>query len=134
MISRRGKLAAATGLIVTVGLTTRLPGIDWSPFVAKYLGATLWGAMVYGLVALLRPQWHASSAALLAAFVAATVELSQLWHQSWLDAFRATPLGVLLLGRFFAWADIVAYFVGISAAAAVDSFATSAMDASPPET
>ncbi|WP_236846475.1 MULTISPECIES: DUF2809 domain-containing protein [unclassified Bosea (in: a-proteobacteria)] len=128
-LSRRAMLALAAILIIAIGLTTRLPGIAWPPIVAKYLGSALWGAMVYCLVAFLRPQWRMTSVALLAACIAATIEASQLWHPPWLDAFRETRLGVLLLGRFFAWADIAAYLVGISVAAVSDRSLSPAVDA-----
>jgi hypothetical protein len=118
--SRRPAVACATLLIIGVGLTTRLPGIDWPPVLAKYLGALLWGAMVYCLVALLRPHWRVMRVALLAACAAVIVEASQLWHVPWLDAFRQTRPGVLLIGRFFAWADIGAYLAGIVVAAGVN--------------
>jgi hypothetical protein len=51
---------------------------------------------------------------------AAAIEFSQLIHWPWLDAFRQTTLGALLLGRTFSWWDIVAYWVGILGAGAVD--------------
>jgi len=117
---RRAGLAAATVLVIGIGLTTRLPGIDWGPLVGKYLGSLLWGAMVYCLVGLMRPRWRVSGVALVAACIAVSVELSQLWHAPWLDRFRQTRLGVLLLGRFFAWADIAAYLAGIALATAAD--------------
>lgn len=117
---RRAGLAAATVLIIGIGLTTRLPGIDWGPLVGKYLGSMLWGAMVYCLAGFMRPRWQVSVVALVAACIAASVELSQLWHTPWLDGFRQTRLGVLLIGRFFAWADIAAYLVGIALATVAD--------------
>lgn len=132
--SRRVVLALAAILIVAVGLTTRLPDSGWPPMVAKYLGSSLWGAMVYCAVAWLRPDWRSGQAVLVACCIAVVVEVSQLWHPSSLDAFRATRLGVLLLGRFFAWVDIAAYLAGISVAAVIDRFATPAMDARRPET
>jgi len=36
------------------------------------------------------------------------------------NAFRGTPLGVLLLGRFFSWWDIASYWLGIAGAGAAD--------------
>ncbi|WID97879.1 DUF2809 domain-containing protein [Bosea vestrisii] len=118
---RRVVLALFAIVIIAIGLTTRLPGVAWPPIFAKCLGSALWGVMVYCVVAWLRPGWHLARVALAASCVAVAVELSQLWHPAWLDAFRATRMGVLLLGRFFAWADIVAYLVGIGAAAATDA-------------
>lgn len=120
-LSRRAMLALAAILIIAIGLTTRLPGIAWPPIVAKYLGSALWGAMVYCIVAWLRPDWRTARLVLVASCVAAAIEFSQLWHPAWLDAFRATRPGVLLLGRFFAWADILAYLAGIGVAAATDA-------------
>ncbi len=121
-LSRRSALALAVIFIIAIGLTTRLPGIGWSPILAKYLGSLLWGVMVFCLVAWLRPGWRPTAVALVASCVAVLVEFSQLWHPSWLDDFRATRLGVLLLGRFFAWADIAAYLIGIVVAAGFDRF------------
>ncbi|WP_038359029.1 DUF2809 domain-containing protein [Bosea sp. UNC402CLCol] len=117
---RRTGLAIATALVIGIGLTTRLPGIDWGPLVGKYLGSLLWGAMVYCLVGFMRPRWQVSGVALVAACIAVSVELSQLWHTPWLDGFRQTRLGVLLIGRFFAWADIAAYLVGIAISVGAD--------------
>lgn len=119
-LTRRAALALAAIVVIVLGLMTRLPGIGWSPMVAKYLGSLLWGVMVYCLVAWLRPGWLPVAVALAASCIAVLVEFSQLWHQSWLDEFRATRLGVLLLGRFFAWADIATYLVGIAVVAGID--------------
>lgn len=130
---RRVGLAIATILIVGAGLTTRLPGIDWSPVIGKYLGALLWGAMVYCLVGLMRPRCRVFSVMLVATCVAASVELSQLCHTPWLDDFRQTRLGVLLIGRFFAWADIAAYLAGIAIAAGADR-SVSRLNETGPET
>jgi hypothetical protein len=65
----------------------------------------------------MRPRWQLPVVALVAAGIALSVEFSQLWHTPWLDGFRQTRLGVLLIGRFFAWADIAAYLAGIMLAA-----------------
>ena len=119
-LGRRAGLAVAATLVIGIGLTTRLPGIDWGPLVGKYLGSLLWGAMVYCLVGFMRPRWQLPVVALVAAGIAVSVEFSQLWHAPWLDGFRQTRLGVLLIGRFFAWADIAAYLAGLVLAAGAD--------------
>jgi hypothetical protein len=120
--SRRGAFALAAILVIGVGLTTRLPDFGWPPVIAKYLGSLLWGAMVFCVVGFIRPRWRIGRLALVAACIAVTVEISQLWHTPWLDSFRQTRLGVLLIGRFFAWTDIVAYVAGIIVAAGIDGF------------
>jgi hypothetical protein len=57
----------------------------------------------------------------LSAVGAAAIEFSQLIHWQWLDAFRQTTMGALLLGRTFSWWDIVAYWAGILCAGVVDA-------------
>ena len=47
------------------------------------------------------------------------VETSQLWHTPWLDAFRHTVFGGLLLGHGFLWSDIAANIGGVFFAAAL---------------
>ena len=120
--SRRVAFALAAILVIGLGLTTRLPGLNWPPMVAKYLGSFLWGAMVFCVAGFVRPRWRIGHLALAASCIAVAVELSQLWHTPWLDSFRQTRLGVLLIGRFFAWADILAYLAGIVTAASLDGF------------
>lgn len=120
MIGSRGSYALVCVVLIVVGLTTRLPFIVWPDGVGKYLGAALWGAMVYCIVRFIRPDARRCVSAAVAISFAALIELSQLWHLGWLDAFRRTSIGVLLLGRYFAVADIVAYAGGIVLAAGLD--------------
>ncbi len=60
--------------------------------------------------------------------LALLVELSRLLHTPWLDAFRATTAGALLLGRVFSVWDLAAYVVGIAAAWGIDHSTGSAAD------
>jgi hypothetical protein len=66
-------------------------------------------------------RWRAALI-VLAGFLAAGVEFSQLWHTEGLDAFRRTTIGVLLIGRFFSWWDILSYWIGIAAIGLFDAF------------
>jgi hypothetical protein len=65
--------------------------------------------------------------ALISAVIAACVELFRLVHAPWLDEFRLTLVGALLLGRIFSPWDILAYGVGIGLGMLLD-FAASAID------
>jgi hypothetical protein len=120
---RRGYAAVAL-VIVGAGLLCRWPrlGLPWP--VAKYAGSTLWGAMVYAALRTIRPRVHISSTVIAAVVIAACVEGSRLYHQPWLDAFRQTLSGKLLLGRFFSPWDLVAYAAGIVALALADARVT----------
>lgn len=118
VLSRLSYAIAALAIIVA-GLLWRRPELALPPFAAKYGGSVLWGAMVFCFVGALVPAAGLGRIALIAALVAAAVEFSQAVHIGWLDAFRATTFGRLLLGQTFAWGDVVAYWIGIAAALAV---------------
>jgi hypothetical protein len=102
--------------IIVCGLALRKfgLGLGLSFHVVKYGGSILWAAMVFFLVAtaassrLSRPR-----VALIAAAIAICVELFRLVHTPWLDDFRLTTLGALLLGRVFSPWNMLAYGVGI---------------------
>lgn len=82
-------------------------------FVVKYGGSLLWATMVFFLIGAALPRLTRRDAALIASAVAIIVELSRLIHTPWLDAFRLTLAGALLLGRVFSVWNMVAYGVGI---------------------
>jgi hypothetical protein len=113
--------AALALLVVIAGLLWRWPGVHLPPGLSKYGGSVLWGVLVYLSFRVVLPRKGVMLVTALAALLAASVEFSQLWHEPGLDAFRGTPLGGLLLGRFFSWWDIASYWLGIVAAAAADS-------------
>jgi hypothetical protein len=51
------------------------------------------------------------------------VEFDQLVQAPWLVELRAHPLGHLVLGSTFGWADLIAYTAGVAIAALVDKAA-----------
>jgi len=116
-------LALAT-LTIAAGLIWRLAPLGLMPVLYKYGGSLLWAVMVYLLVAAIFPGWRAFRVAVLACAVSAAVECFRLLHTPALDEFRLTLAGRLLLGRYFSIADIVAYWLAILFAGAVDSNAS----------
>jgi hypothetical protein len=114
--------------IVILGLALRRFGfgLGLPAFIVKYGGSVLWATMVFFLVAILvpaRPRWNV---ALISASIAVGVELFRLVHAPWLDAFRLTMAGALLLGRIFSAWDMLAYGVGIVLGVLLDCLALSA--------
>ena len=108
-------------LVVMSGLALRLQGAGFAPpVIVKYGGSLLWGTMVFLLIAIVAAHWTRRSVALMAAVIAVSVELFRLVHTPWLDAFRLTLAGALLLGRIFSLWDILAYGVGIALGALLD--------------
>jgi len=106
----------ATCLSIGMGLLARSALLGLPPIIAKYTGSIIWGGMVYFAWAVVRPEQRRSRRAIIAVIIAVTVEFSQLLHTGWLDAVRRTTIGVLLIGRFFSWWDIVSYLIGIAIA------------------
>ncbi|MHA7970800.1 ribosomal maturation YjgA family protein [Rhizobium sp. CAU 1783] len=118
--SNRLKPLAAAALVIAAGTTLRLTGYEAGlPYaVVKYGGSLLWGAMVYLLVTAALPA-QPRLRILVSLIIAMAVELFRLYHTPWLDAFRLTLAGALLLGRIFSVWNIVAYIAGIAVAAAI---------------
>jgi hypothetical protein len=117
---RRVVLTMAAALIIIAGLWCRWPGSGLPWPIAKWGGSILWGAMVYFLAALLRPNATLSWNLALAIAIALMVEYSRLWHPSWLDEFRTTSAGLVLLGRLFSYWNILAYLAAICVGAIID--------------
>lgn len=113
---------AALFLVIVLGLVLRRFGyaVDLPFLVVKYGGSALWGAMVYLLVALFVTSSRPAAISVTALFIAISVELFRLYHTPWLDAFRLTMAGALLLGRVFSLWNMLAYAIGIAAACAFD--------------
>lgn len=105
--------------IIACGVSLRLGGyaIGLPYFLVKYGGSVLWGGMVFFLFAGLLPRQPVPRLALLSFVAAALVEFSRHYHTPWLDEFRLSLAGALLLGRIFSWWNILAYAIGIVLAA-----------------
>jgi hypothetical protein len=109
--------------IIAAGLALRGfgLGLGLSAFTVKYGGSILWGAMVFFLVAIVASRSTRRSVVMIAAVIAVGVELFRLVHTPWLDNFRLTMAGALLLGRIFSPWDILAYTIGIALGALLDN-------------
>jgi len=122
-LRRRSLTRAALALVVIAcGLSLRWYGfpLGLPAFVVKYGGSLLWATMVFLLVGVLLPGMSRSRLAAIAVAIAIVVEFSRLVHAPWLDAFRLTTAGALLLGRIFSLWNLVAYGVGIAFGVWVD--------------
>jgi hypothetical protein len=108
--------------VVVSGLALRRYGfgLGLPAPVVKYGGSMLWGTMVFFLVATLAPRLSRPGITLMSAGIALCVELFRLVHAPWLDAFRLTLPGALLLGRIFSGWDLLAYAAGIALAIGLD--------------
>jgi hypothetical protein len=112
--------------IIVCGLALRRYGfgLGLPAFVVKYGGSVLWAAMVFFLVTIGASKLSRARVALISASIAICVELFRLVHAPWLDAFRLTIAGALLLGRIFSPWNMLAYGVGIVLGMWLDRFGT----------
>ena len=113
----------AATVVVLLGLGVRYPGLGLPWPLAKYAGSVLWGMMVYFVVGFAAPKAAISHRAGAASIAALLVELIRLYHVPWLDDFRLTLAGGLLLGRVFSPWNLVAYWVGILGGVAAEKLA-----------
>lgn len=114
--SRRVRFCACAAIItIVLGIGLRRYGYDVSlPFlIVKYGGSILWGSMVYFIIAAVCFRLSGGASIAVAFTIALLVELFRLYHNVWLDEFRLTTAGALLIGRVFSVWNIVAYGCGI---------------------
>lgn len=104
----------ATIAVVILGLSSRRYSRLLPEFLASYAGDILWGLMVFLCIGMLFVRWATMRVAIAGLLFAFTIELSQLWHASWLDKIRHTSIGGLILGYGFLWSDLICYGVGIA--------------------
>lgn len=106
---------------VAAGLSVRFAplGLPW--VVTKYGGSALWAVMIYWLLRMVWMRHSPAALACVAGTIATLVEFSRLYHCAWLDAFRASLTGAVLLGRYFSVRNIAAYWVAIAAGALLDA-------------
>lgn len=110
-----------TAIVVVSGLVIRRAPLHLPLLVSKYGGSILWGAMVYAIFVVVFPKRRPFEVGIAASIFALMVELFKLVHAPALDAFRLTLAGQLLIGRFFSFADIFAYWAAIVMFAAVNN-------------
>ena len=113
---------ALMGVTIAAGLSVRFVHLGQPPSAVKFGGSALWAVMIYWVSSTVLPSWRIAWHILLSGMLGSAVEFFKLYDPAWLDAFRHTLPGIILLGRIFNPLDIVVYWVAIAAAAGVDVF------------
>ncbi len=104
---------ASIALSAILGIGSRRYAHALPGFIAAYAGDMLWALAAFLGVGLVLPRASTRTVALLAMGLSVAVELSQLYHASWIDSIRHTPLGGLILGFGFLWSDLACYAAGV---------------------
>ena len=105
---------------IAVGLIVRFAPLGLPQFVTKYGGSMLWALMIYWIISTLLGAARPAVAAIVSGLIATGIECIKLYHAPWLDTFRLTLPGVILLGRYFSLRDIAAYWIAIALGAFLD--------------
>jgi hypothetical protein len=112
MVKRRIIYSLLFIFCVWLALATRKHPEWFYPLIAKYGGDTIWAGEFLFFLRILFPKTKLFTRAVWNYLLGVTVEVSQLWHASWLNVIRSTRLGKLMLGLGFMWSDLVCYAVG----------------------
>jgi len=113
--------------VICLGLLSRKM-TDHLPDLANLvLGDALWALMIYLLFGMVFRNWPVKKVAVIGLAFCFVIELSQLYHDRWIDGIRSTTLGGLVLGFGFLWSDLVAYSIGIGFGIIVDYFVAGQM-------
>ena len=103
--------------VMAVGLASRrIPGL-FPTGLGKYPGDVLWTLMVFLGWAIVFPKSSTLKITLLALVTSFAVEFAKFQHAPWLENFRNTTFGHLVLGYAFSWGNLVAYTVGAAGGA-----------------
>jgi hypothetical protein len=113
VIRPRMPAAVAGLLVVGAGLGARY---GLSGFWAKYLGVALYAAIIYALVAFIKPGMPVVRTGAIALLVCWLIEFGQLtWVPAWLSSKHLILR--LIFGALFSGWDLPAYLLGVALAA-----------------
>lgn len=101
-------------ITIVAGLASRYFSTVLPQWVHSYLGDALWAFMIFLMFGFIFPGKDTRWIAILALAFSYVIEISQLYHSSWIDALRANRLGGLILGFGFLWSDLICYTVGVA--------------------
>jgi hypothetical protein len=109
----RGVYLLLSIITIVIGLATRkLPHL-FPAFISKYGGDTLWALLFFFLFRMVwinKAIWKVAFATY--AF-AVLIEVSQLYQATWINEWRASFMGQMILGHGFLWGDLICYAVGV---------------------
>lgn len=100
-------------VVICLGLLSRRLNAYIPDVIDLFLGDSLWALMIYVLIRMLFINWSKKKAACIGLLFCFIIELTQLYHNNWIDDIRKTTLGGLVLGYGFLWSDLAAYLLGI---------------------
>jgi hypothetical protein len=105
---------------IALGLMVHVHGDALGPASRDVIGDALWAAMIMWWISAIAPDRSLGARGIVAIAICFAVEFSQLYHTGTLDSLRNTIIGRLTLGSGFDPRDLLAYAIGVLAAAACE--------------
>lgn len=121
--SQRRRLVVLAGILVPLGIATKLYAGPGSTWIGGHLGGSVYVTFWCVLVLAIWPHLSAVRVAVAVLVCTTGIEFLQLWHPPILEAARGTLLGQALLGSSYSWVDIPYYALGAAAAVALARWA-----------
>ena len=113
MIQRRIVYCILFFLTIPIGLATRKKPLWFHPLIAEFGGDILWATLFFFLFRIIFLTKQLWIIAVYTYSFALAIELSQLYHAPWINEWRKTFAGKMILGSGFLWSDLRCYFVGV---------------------
>nr|WP_276322380.1 DUF2809 domain-containing protein [Cohnella luojiensis] len=120
----RSRVYYGFAIVITIilGISSREFSSFLPKFVSENFGDGLWASMVYLGFRVLLVRKSLTSALWMSVVFCCGVEFSQLYQADWINEFRSTLPGSLVLGKGFLIADFARYGVGLMTAYLVDRY------------
>jgi hypothetical protein len=112
MLKKRLIYALLIIFCIWLAFATRLNANGFLPVIAKYGGDIIWAGQFLFFLRILFPRTVLLKLAVCNYVLGVLVEVSQLYHATWIDNIRSTTVGAAMLGMGFLWSDLICYAVG----------------------
>lgn len=109
MMRRRLYYLLLISVVIILGLLSRATFID----LPKGIGDILWGLMMFLIMGFIFKDKATVNIMVFSVIFSIGIEVAKLYHAPWIDAFRYTRMGGLILGYVFSWTNILCYMMGI---------------------
>ncbi|WP_443662325.1 ribosomal maturation YjgA family protein [Clostridium sp.] len=100
-------------IVISLGLCSKMMANVIPNHMNLYLGDALWALMIFIVLGFVFREMETNIVAIIGISFCYIIEISQLYHASFIDNIRKTTLGGLVLGYVFSWSDFLGYAIGI---------------------
>ncbi|HEX4262706.1 MAG TPA: DUF2809 domain-containing protein [Verrucomicrobiae bacterium] len=111
-VRRRTWSFVALVSVILLGLASRRYPIFFPSALGKYPGDALWALMVFIVWGIVFPRKPVLQILVFTLATSYCVEVCKLYRTEWLNDFRNSTMGHLLLGSTFSWQNLITYTIG----------------------